>query len=70
MPRLITWEVPSLKTVKNECQKAGVNVLRSGYFKQDAVPNKREFTVLHYSHQSILTLKDSFGLGIPNSSYA
>ena len=51
------------------CLPIIVNILKSGYFKQDA-SNKREFTVLHYSHQSVLTLKDSFGLGIPNSSYA
>ena len=51
------------------CLPIIVNILKSGYFKQDA-SNKREFTVLHYSHQSVPTLKDSFGLGIPNSSYA
>ena len=51
------------------CLPIIVNILKSGYFKQDA-SNKSEFTVLHYSHQSVLTLKDSFGLGIPNSSYA
>ena len=51
------------------CLPIIVNILKSGYFKQDA-SNKIEFTVLHYSHQSVLTLKDSFGLGIPNSSYA
>ena len=52
-------------TFFTRCLPIIVNILKSGYFKQDA-SNKREFTVLH----SVLTLKDSFGLGIPNSSYA